>query len=286
MLNKKNEDIDNIIEISNLDFSINISSDEEIEKRIKILKNINLSIKRGEFLCIIGKNGSGKSTLAKMLNGILLPDCGEVKIMSMNTNDEKKIIDIRKNLGMVFQNPDNQIVSSVVEEEIAFGLENIQVETSEMRKRVDFALNFMGLYKYKNQSPNKLSGGQKQKLALASIIAMQPQIIVLDEPTAMLDPNARNELLKLILKLNKEKNITIILITHFMEEIIYSDRIVLMNDGEIKKITSKKELFNTIELNSDGIVLPLSVRIKNELNKYGYKLSNDILTVDDLVNAL
>lgn len=286
MLNKKNEDIDNIIEISNLDFSINMSSDDEIEKRIKILKNINLSIKRGEFLCIIGKNGSGKSTLAKMLNGILLPDRGEVKIMSMNTNDEKKIIDIRKNLGMVFQNPDNQIVSSVVEEEIAFGLENIQVETSEMRKRVDFALNFMGLYKYKNQSPNKLSGGQKQKLALASIIAMQPQIIVLDEPTAMLDPSARNELLKLILKLNKEKNITIVLITHFMEEIIYSDRIVLMNDGEIKKITSKKELFNTIELNSDGIVLPLSVRIKNELNKYGYKLSNDILTVDDLVNAL
>ena len=286
MLNKKNEDIDNIIEISNLDFSINMSSDDEIEKRIKILKNINLSIKKGEFLCIIGKNGSGKSTLAKMLNGILLPDRGEVKIMSMNTNDEKKIIDIRKNLGMVFQNPDNQIVSSVVEEEIAFGLENIQIETSEMRKRVDFALNFMGLYKYKNQSPNKLSGGQKQKLALASIIAMQPQIIVLDEPTAMLDPNARNELLKLILKLNKEKNITIVLITHFMEEIIYSDRIVLMNDGEIKKITSKKELFNTIELNSDGIVLPLSVRIKNELKKYGYKLSNDILTVDDLVNAL
>ena len=286
MLNKKNEVFDNIIEISNLDFYINISSDEEIEKRIKILKNINLSIKKGEFLCIIGKNGSGKSTLAKMLNGILLPDRGEVKIMSMNTNDEKKIIDIRKNLGMVFQNPDNQIVSSVVEEEIAFGLENIQVETSEMRKRVDFALNFMGLYKYKNQSPNKLSGGQKQKLALASIIAMQPQIIVLDEPTAMLDPNARNELLKLILKLNKEKNITIILITHFMEEIIYSDRVVLMNDGEIKKITSKKELFNTIELNSDGVVLPLSVRIKNELNKYGYKFSNDILTVDDLVNAL
>ncbi len=277
---------ENIIEINNLNFSINIFDDDENIKNEIILKDINLSVKKGEFLCLIGRNGSGKSTLAKILNGINLPTSGTVKVMSISTTDEKKIIDIRKNLGIVFQNPDNQIVSSIVEEEIAFGLENIQVETSEMRKRVDYVLKYMGLYKYKKQSPNKLSGGQKQKLALASVVAMLPQIIVLDEPTAMLDPKARKEFIDLIIKLNREKNITIILITHFMEEVIFADRVVLLDKGEIKKIATPKEIFTDSILEKYGMTFPFPIRVKNKLNQFGYNINNNVITTDDLIYAL
>ena len=277
---------ENIIEINNLNFSINIFDDDENIKNEIILKDINLSVKKGEFLCLIGRNGSGKSTLAKILNGINLPTSGTVKVMSISTTDEKKIIDIRKNLGIVFQNPDNQIVSSIVEEEIAFGLENIQVETSEMRKRVDYVLKYMGLYKYKKQSPNKLSGGQKQKLALASVVAMLPQIIVLDEPTAMLDPKARKEFIDLIIKLNREKNITIILITHFMEEVIFADRVVLLDKGEIKKIATPKEIFTDSILEKYGMTFPFPIRVKNKLNQFGYNINNNVITTDDLICAL
>lgn len=275
-----------IITLSKVNYEYTFLSDDDNEIKEAALHDINLDINEGEFLCIIGRNGSGKSTLAKLLNGLILPTEGVVTCFGLNTKDENNLLDIRKKIGMVFQNPDNQIVASLVEEDVAFGLENIGIETNEMRKRVDEALSLMGLSDYKESSPNKLSGGQKQRVALAGILAMKSKVIVLDEPTSMLDKKARQDVINTIVKLNKEENITIILITHYMNEVLNADRVLLMDKGKIIKDTKPIELFKDTDIEKYGIELPSVIKIRNELIKKGIKLSDNILNVDDLANAL
>ena len=277
--------MENII-LNNVTYEFVTTDENEKENRWVALKNINLQINEGEFLCVIGKNGSGKSTLGKLINGLFLPTIGDVTIYGMNTKIEDNILDIRKNVGMVFQNPDNQIVASIVEEDVAFGLENLGIATDEMKKRVDKVLTDLNLEKYRHYSPNKLSGGQKQKLALAGILAMKPKVIVFDEPTAMLDPIGRKELIDTIVKLNKEEKITIILITHFMEEIVDSDRVIVMNQGEIVGEYTPKVVFNEVDISKYGIILPKIITIKNELVKNGMKIKNDIMNVENLIDEL
>lgn len=272
--------------INNVTYEFVTTDENEQENRWVALKNINLHINEGEFLCIIGKNGSGKSTLGKLINGLYSPTNGDVTVYGMNTKNENNILDIRKNVGMVFQNPDNQIVASIVEEDIAFGLENLGVPTDEMRIRVSQVLSDLNLEKYRNYSPNKLSGGQKQRLALAGILAMKPKVIILDEPTAMLDPIGRKELIDTIVKLNKEEKITIVLITHFMEEIVDSDRVVVMNEGEIVGEYTPIEVFNEVDISKYGIIPPKIITIKNELIKNGLNINNDIMNVKNLVDEL
>ena len=208
-------------------------ADEEGKENKIVLKKLSFSINKGEFVALLGHNGSGKSTLAKMFNGILQPDEGQVTVCGMNTLDEDKLLDIRKKVGLVLQNPDNQLVASIVEEDVAFGPENLGIEPKEIRKRVDDALKAVDMYEYRGHAPHKLSGGQKQRVAIAGIIAMQPDCIVLDEPTTMLDPQGRKEVMDTIVKLNKEKNITIILITHYMDEAALADRLVVLDGGKI-----------------------------------------------------
>lgn len=277
--------MENIV-LNNVTYEFVTTDENEKENRWVALKNINLHINEGEFVCIIGKNGSGKSTLGKLINGLYLPTIGDVTIYGMNTKIEDNILDIRKNVGMVFQNPDNQIVASIVEEDVAFGLENLGIATDEMKKRVDKVLTDLNLEKYRHYSPNKLSGGQKQKLALAGILAMKPKVIVFDEPTAMLDPIGRKELIDTIVKLNKEEKITIILITHFMEEIVDSDRVIVMNQGEIIGEYTPKEVFNEVDISKYGIIPPKIIAIKNELIKNGLNIKNDIMNVENLVDEL
>lgn len=272
--------------INNVTYEFVTTDENEQENRWVALKNINLHINEGEFLCIIGKNGSGKSTLGKLINGLYSPTNGDVTVYGMNTKNENNILDIRKNVGMVFQNPDNQIVASIVEEDIAFGLENLGVPTDEMRIRVSQVLSDLNLENYRNYSPNKLSGGQKQRLALAGILAMKPKVIIFDEPTAMLDPIGRKELIDAIVKLNKEEKITIVLITHFMEEIVDSDRVVVMNEGEIVGEYTPIEVFNEVDISKYGIIPPKIITIKNELIKNGLNIKNDIMNVKNLVDEL
>lgn len=272
--------------INNVTYEFVTTDENEQENRWVALKNINLHINDGEFLCIIGKNGSGKSTLGKLINGLYSPTNGDVTVYGMNTKNENSILDIRKNVGMVFQNPDNQIVASIVEEDIAFGLENLGVPTDEMRIRVSQVLSDLNLEKYRNYSPNKLSGGQKQRLALAGILAMKPKVIIFDEPTAMLDPIGRKELIDAIVKLNKEEKITIVLITHFMEEIVDSDRVVVMNEGKIVGEYTPIEVFNEVDISKYGIIPPKIITIKNELIKNGLNIKNDIMNVKNLVDEL
>ena len=218
--------MENIIEIKGLHFAY--ESDDEEKKPVEVLKGIDLDIKQGEFVAVLGHNGCGKSTLAKHLNAILLPTEGTVTVDGIDTKDEEKLFDLRQRAGMVFQNPDNQIVSSVVEEDVAFALENLGVPYDEMRKRVDDSLKAVGMYDYRLHSPSQLSGGQKQRVAIAGVIAMQPKCIILDEPTAMLDPQGRKEVLATIHRMNREQGITIVLITHYMDEAADCDRVVVM----------------------------------------------------------
>ena len=228
------------IEAYNVKFSYN---DQEDNSYIEVLKGIDLKIKKGEFVALLGHNGCGKSTIAKHFNAILLPSGGKIFVDKMSTNDETHLYDIRRNVGLVLQNPDNQIVASVVEEDVAFGPENLGLSSSEIRMRVDKALKAVDMYDYKDEAPHKLSGGQKQRVAIAGIIAMKPSCIVLDEPTAMLDPSGRDEVMNTIKVLNKEKKITVVLITHFMEEAVLADRVVIMNDGKILMQGEPKEVF-------------------------------------------
>lgn len=238
-----------LIEFQNVDFSYKIEEDDGdniVEKKFDVIKNFNLNIEQGSFVAILGHNGSGKSTVAKLTNGILFPDSGRVVVDGIETKDDETIFDVRKNVGMVFQNPDNQIVSSIVEEDVAFGVENLGVSPQECRKRVDEALKTVDMYDYRLKSPSKLSGGQKQRVAVAGIIAMRPKCIVLDEPTAMLDPSGRKEVIDTVMALNKE-GITIVLITHYMDEAVKADRVFVMDDGVIKLDGTPSEVFSDID---------------------------------------
>ena len=223
-----------LINFENVSFSYVTEDDNGNEIRREVLKNFNLNIEQGSFVAILGHNGSGKSTVAKLTNGILFTDEGRIVVNGIEAKNDESIFDVRRNVGMVFQNPDNQIVSSIVEEDVAFGVENLGIPSDECRRRVDDALKTVGMYEYRRKAPSNLSGGQKQRVAVAGIIAMKPKCIVLDEPTAMLDPSGRREVINTVMKLNKEEGITIVLITHYMDEAVKADRVVVMDDGEIK----------------------------------------------------
>jgi len=250
------------------------------------LDGVNFSIDAGEFVSIIGTNGSGKSTLAKHFNALLLPDDGKIFIDGLDTSDENNLWRIRENVGMVFQNPDNEIVAAVVEDDVAFGCENLGVEPAEIRRRVDFALDAVNMTAYKKFSPSKLSGGQKQRIAIAGVLAMRTKIIVFDEPTAMLDPAGRREILETALNL-RDQGLTIIYITHFMEEAALADKIFLMERGKILKIGTPQKIFSDIkELKRLGLDVPAAVELAEKLRKRGINLPKNILTDDELVKAL
>lgn len=252
-----------------------------------VLRDVSLSFKRGEFTAVLGHNGCGKSTFAKHLNAILLPCGGSVYVDGIDTKDEERLYDIRQRVGMVFQNPDNQIVATIVEEDVAFALENLGVPPKEIVERVDEALKSVGMYEYRMHSPHQLSGGQKQRVAIAGIIAMRPECIVLDEPTAMLDPIGRREVLKTVKRLNREYGITIILITHYMEEAAMCGRVIVMDKGKVLLDDVPKEVFSRVELlKSVGLDVPQVTELVYELNKYGLGLDPHIITEEECTEAL
>ena len=277
-----------IIKAVNLIFDYIRHDEEEDKDEVShALKGVSLDIKEGEFVAILGHNGSGKSTFAKLMNGILLPTDGTVYISKMRTDDEEHLWDVRKTAGMVFQNPDNQIIGNVVEEDVGFGPENLGVPTDEIWKRVEESLTATGMISYRAHSPNKLSGGQKQRVAIAGVMAMQPECIVLDEPTAMLDPNGRKEVLRAVRKLNEEKGVTVILITHYMEEVVFADRVFVMDNGKLVMQGTPREIFSEVEkLKELRLDVPQVTLLAYELRKNGVDLPEGILTIEELVNAL
>lgn len=261
--------------------------EDEQGATVSALDNINLQIEKGEFVSIIGTNGSGKSTLAKHFNVLLTPSAGSVKILGMDTQDESKIWDIRQHVGMVFQNPDNQIVAAIVEEDVAFGPENLGIEPAEIRRRVDESLAAVNMTAYAQHAPHLLSGGQKQRIAIAGVLAMKPDCIVLDEPTAMLDPKGRREVLETVLKLNKTEKITIIYITHFMEEAMMADRVVVMKNGHILEIGQPREIFCQVEkLKELGLDVPVAAEVALKLRRKGVPLAEDIITNGELGESI
>lgn len=251
------------------------------------LDDVSLAIRKGEFVSIIGTNGSGKSTLAKHFNVLLTPSKGAVTVLGMDTKDPKNLWDIRQHVGMVFQNPDNQIVAAVVEEDVAFGPENLGVEPSEIRRRVDEALASVNMTDYALHSPGLLSGGQKQRIAIAGVLAMKPDCIVLDEPTAMLDPVGRKEVLETVHRLNKEEGITIVYITHFMEEAVTSDRVVVMKNGKLLHDGTPREIFSQVPMLKElGLDVPVAAEVAAKLRLDGVSLSNEIITEEELGDQL
>jgi len=254
---------------------------------VRVFEDMNLTVEEGSFVAVLGGNGCGKSTLAKHFNSILLPSGGKVYVCGLDTSDESRTIAIRRNIGMVFQNPDNQIVANVVEEDVAFGPENLGISSAEIRHRVDSALKQVGMYEYRNHAPHLLSGGQKQRVAIAGIIAMEPKCIVLDEPTAMLDPRGRREVMDTIMRLNREKGITVVLITHHMDEAAQAQRVVVMHGGAVKADGTPEEDFSQVEmLHSIGLAAPETVELCWELNKYGFNLPLDRLNKEDCAQIL
>ncbi len=277
--------MDKFIELDNVTFSYLTDYDEHTVKNT-VINGISLEISRGEFVAVLGHNGSGKSTLAKMLNAINLPESGKVYVDGMDTSDENNLFDIRKRVGMVFQNPDNQIVATVVEEDVAFALENIGVEPTEIRRRVDEALKTVGMYEYREHAPHKLSGGQKQRVAIAGVLAMKPECIVLDEPTAMLDPIGRREIMATISDLNS-MGVTIVLITHYMDEAARAKRVIVMDSGEIIMDDTPKRVFSQMDrLKSLGLDVPQVTELTHALISAGVDLPDDIISEDECYEAL
>ena len=254
---------------------------------VVVFEDLDLTIEEGTFVAILGSNGCGKSTLAKHFNSILLPTGGKVWVCGMDTSNEDRLIAIRRNVGMVFQNPDNQIVANVVEEDVAFGPENLGVAAPEIRHRVDRALHQVGMYEYREHAPHLLSGGQKQRIAIAGVIAMEPKCIVLDEPTAMLDPKGRKEVMETVLRLNREKGITVVLITHHMDEAAMAQRVVVLHKGKVAADGKPEDVFSQVELlHSIGLAAPDTVELCYELNKLGFSLPLDRLNAEECAQAL
>ena len=275
-----------MIKTQNLTFSYPVSEDGD-SRSVNVFENLNLEIASGTFTAILGHNGCGKSTLAKHFNAILLPCGGKVFIDGIDTQDDDLVFEIRKKAGMVFQNPDNQIVAAMVEDEVAFAPENLGIEPLEIRKRVDDSLSSVGMTKYINSSTASLSGGQKQRVAIASILAMKPRYIILDEPTAMLDPKGRKEVISTIKKLNKENGITVILITHYMDEAVQADRVIVMQEGSVIMDDTPKKVFSkTDELKACGLDVPQVSELTHLLIKNGYDISDDIIDIDECANTL
>lgn len=272
------------VRITDLHFSYPSQTEKE---HITVFDGLDLDIEEGSFVAVLGHNGCGKSTLAKHLNAVVLPEGGSVSVFGMDTADEALLLDIRRTVGMVFQNPDNQMVANVVEEDVAFAPENLGIPSPEIRRRVDDALKAVGMYDYRKHAPHLLSGGQKQRVAIAGVIAMQPRCIVLDEPTAMLDPHGREEVIRTIERLNKEKGITVILITHHMTEAIRADRVIVMDDGKILTDGKPKEVFTKVELlQSAGLSVPATTQLLFALNKAGCDLPLDALSTEECAQAL
>ena len=271
-----------IVEVNNVSFEYITEEDN-----FKAIDDLSLDIAEGEFLVIIGHNGSGKSTLSKNLNAILMPTKGNILIDGMDTREENNLWDIRQTAGMVFQNPDNQIVATVVEEDVAFGPENLGLEPKEIRERVDESLKSVGIYELKDRQPHLLSGGQKQRVAIAGIIAMKPKCIIFDEATAMLDPSGRKEVMSTIKRLNKEENISVIHITHFMEEAVDADRVIVMEKGKKVLEGTPRQVFSEVDmLKNIGLDVPYMTDLSRELQKEGLCIGSDILTVDEMVMKL
>ena len=274
----------NAISVQELRFSYPSQSGEQ---PVLVFDGLNVNIEEGSFVAVLGHNGCGKSTLAKQCNAILLPEGGSVQVFGMETADENLLLEIRRTVGMVFQNPDNQMVANVVEEDVAFAPENLGVPSEEIRRRVDDALKAVGMYDYRTHAPHLLSGGQKQRIAIAGVIAMQPRCIVLDEPTAMLDPTGREDVMRTIEKLNRENGITVILITHHMTEAIRADRVIVMSEGRILTDGTPKEVFTQVELlKSAGLDVPATTQIIYELNRAGFGLPLDALSTEECAQAL
>ncbi len=270
------------IEVKHVTFSYNANQPD----RTDVIKNLSLEIEEGSFVALVGHNGSGKSTLAKLLNGLLLPTKGEVRIFGNPTTDASKIYDIRRNVGMVFQNPDNQMIASIVEDDIAFGPENLGIEREEIIRRVDWALSKVGMLEHKKGTPFKMSGGQKQRLAIAGVLAIMPKVLVLDESTAMLDPQGRSEVLKVAHELNKEEKITVIHITHYMEEALGADRLIVMNDGEIAFDNTPAEVFtHNEELKKIKLAVPWDTQFAIALKKAGIDVGQPVKE-EDLIDSL
>lgn len=274
--------MNSIVKVNNLSFEYITD-----EIKFKAIDNLNLEVKKGEFVAIIGHNGSGKSTLSKNLNAILMPSEGSILIDGLDSKEEGNLWSIRQTAGMVFQNPDNQIVATVVEEDVAFGPENLGIEPHEIKKRVEESLKSVGMYELKDRQPHLLSGGQKQRVAIAGIIAMKPKCIIFDEATAMLDPSGRKEVMKTIKRLNKEENITTLHITHFMEEAVEADRVIVMEKGKKILEGTPREVFSNIDmLRSIGLDVPCMTELSSLLKQEGLDVGSDILTVDEMVMKL
>ncbi|PWX11011.1 energy-coupling factor transporter ATPase [Clostridium perfringens] len=275
---------ENMIKSEDLVFKY-VSAEEQTEK--VAINHVSMEVKKGEFLVILGHNGSGKSTMAKHMNALLLPSGGKMYIDGLDTSDIENLWEVRRRAGMVFQNPDNQLVATIVEEDVAFGPENLGIDPKEIRERVDDSLKAVGMYEYRKHAPHLLSGGQKQRIAIAGILAMRPKCIVLDEPTAMLDPSGRNEVMKTIKEVNKKFGITIILITHYMDEAAQADRIIVMDKGEKVMEGVPREIFSQVEkIKSIGLDVPQVTELAYELQKEGVDISTEILNIDEMVNAL
>ena len=277
--------MENFIEFQNVTFSYD--DDEENTRGETVIENLSLQIKKGDFVAVLGHNGCGKSTVAKLCNGINIPQSGKVIVDGIDTADEEKINDIRQKVGMVFQNPDNQIVATIVEDDVAFGPENLGVDPAEIRHRVDDSLKKVGMYDFRLSEPHKLSGGQKQRVAIAGIIAMQPQCIVLDEPTSMLDPRGRKEVMDTVKLLNEEYGITVIFITHYMDEAAKAKRVIVMEKGKIILDSEPREVFSHIGLlKKVGLDVPESTCLANELRNAGIDIRGNILTADELFSEI
>lgn len=264
--------------------NVHYSYEEELSEAVR---GVSLQVYKGEFLCILGHNGSGKSTLAKLLNGLFTPTAGSVTVCGMDTKDEDKQLDIRKSAGMVFQNPDNQLVATIVEEDVAFGPENLGVPQPELRKRVDDALAAVNMSEFARSSPHKLSGGQKQRIAIAGVLAMQPEIMIMDEPTAMLDPMGRREVINTVMRLNREQGITVVLITHFMEEAALADRLIIMHEGGINlEGTPRDVLIQIDKLKELSLEAPEAAYMAYRLNKEGIPVDKRVLSVKELADEI
>ena len=272
-----------MIQVQNVSFSYK-GDDEEC---VQILQDFNLEIQQGSFVAVLGHNGSGKSTLARLLNALYQPDAGRVLVNGLDTSDEEQVFAVRRSVGLVFQNPDNQLVASIVEEDVAFGPENLGIAPDEIRRRVDDALQAVDMYEYRTHETHKLSGGQKQRIAIAGILAMQPDCIVFDEPTAMLDPRGRKEVMDIILKLNREMGKTIILITHYMDEAAQAQRVVVMDNGRIIADDTPRIVFSKVGLlKSVGLDVPQPAELSDRLRKAGIPLRDHVLTVEECISAI
>lgn len=274
------------IKYENVSFSYFVEDEDGKKTEFKIFENLNLSIEKGSFVAVLGHNGSGKSTIAKLANGIIVPQKGRVVVDGMETSNDDDLFNIRQKVGMVFQNPDNQIVSSIVEEDVAFGVENLGLSSEECRKRVDESLKRVGMYENRLKAPNKLSGGQKQRVAIAGIMAMKPECIVFDEPTSMLDPSGRKEVMDSAKQLNREDGITIVFITHYMNEAVQADRVIVVDDGKIKKDGTPQEVFADVDgLKELGLDVPQSTELLHKLN-LDSNLEKTILNADECADFL